>query len=622
MPRSLLRWSLPLVPVVSLVPPVFLAPLLAAALAAGCAAPSAPEAPARSSHTVSLPLGSGACGPAADRVVRAVDDVHALRVYLTQRASDGETRLAYAGDASLRPDGALDLGGLPEGSGYKLEVFGQGASGTWYGMRPSVDIAADSSAPLDLLLTRLGTFSQVTVDTSFTNVLFPATVELGDGRVMVSGGFQDVSEQEVGNPSRQWFILDPRTGTLDAKGTVPDGQQRGAHTMVYLPTTNEVLFVGGARRLKVDTTRPFPVTYSKSQGNGVSQGLVFSVTDQRFAPLSDDHVMKTGIKALGRAFPRAAVLPNGTVVVTGGGEWPTDNDTDFRRVSVFDPADGGRFLSTPGLTTLAARAGHSMTFLGQGADGAELLLWGGVPDGEEVAEVLTVSRAEDGTVSGTAAPVVIEGETPPHTFFQVLTPLGGNRFLATGGARPDASDGGRLGAPQDDEAWLVTYGEPGGQPTVTLDAVPGLGAGRVFHGAMPTADHGSVFVLGGFAGDKALDHDKVMRFDTGEMRWDVAPETGAFLGRGAHAVVPMVNGKALLVGGESALANKGDVSCGYVEVFTPSSITAPTGTAPGSGGGCAGAGGGGPASPWLPGLALALLAAWTRARRRRVAPHG
>ncbi len=594
--------------------PFTLATLALGALPTACAAPEAPSPSAASTHTASRALGSGACGPAEADVVRAVDDVRSLRVYLTERASDGEQRLAYAGDASLRSDGSVDLGGLPEGTGYKLEVFGEGASGTWYGMRPSVDIRANGGGPLDILLTRLGTFSQVTVDTSFTNVLFPATVELGDGRVMVSGGFQDVSNQGIGNPSRQWFILDPRTGTLDAKGTVPDGQQRGAHTMVYLPTTNEVLFVGGARQLKVDTTRPFPVTYSKSQGNGVSQGLVFSVTDQRFEPLSDAHVMKTGIKALGRAFPRAAALPDGTVVVTGGGEWPADNDTDFRRVSVYDPADGGRFLATPSLMTLAARAGHSMVFLGQGPDGAKLLLWGGVPSDQEMAEVLTVVRSEDGNVTGTSTPVVIEGEPAPHTYFQVLTPLGGNRFLATGGARPDPNDPSHLAAPQDDEAWLLSYGEPGGQPTITLDALPGLGAGRVFHGAMPTADRGSVFVLGGFAGDKALDHDKVMRLDTAELRWEVAPETGAFLGRGAHAVVPMVNGKGLLVGGESALADKGDVACGYVEVFTPSSIAPPKGTAPGADGGCAGAGGAD--APWLPALALALLALGARARRR------
>jgi len=123
--------------------PFTLATLALGALPTACAAPEAPSPSAASTHTASRALGSGACGPAEADVVRAVDDVRSLRVYLTERASDGEQRLAYAGDASLRSDGSVDLGGLPEGTGYKLEVFGEGASGTWYGMRPSVDIRAN-----------------------------------------------------------------------------------------------------------------------------------------------------------------------------------------------------------------------------------------------------------------------------------------------------------------------------------------------------------------------------------------------------------------------------------------------------------------------------------------------
>jgi len=480
---------------------------------------------------------------------------------------------------SLKGAAALRVKNIPEGDGREVILFGEGSAFDWYGKDPDVTIARNADNPVDVLFSRYGGFSCVPAPATVNNTTFPASVTLGDGRVLVTGGFTDVVSDGGGsrlaNASDQAFIFDPRTGALEPVGTMGVDQGRAGHAMVYLEQTDQVLIVGGFTALRIDENRAFPFAFDATdKDNARDDYVIFDVATSTFTAGAET-------MRLGRGFPRAHALSDGTAVITGGGPWPFDtNEAGYLDVEIYDAEknDGaGGFLDVKNFRSFYTRAGHSLSFLKNSAEGlTQLLVWGGTTPDRSVghpAEVFRQSGRQREGVNGTFVEVTITNQAPSYTYFHETTPLTGNRFLVTGGA---AWDGGAIQAPRSDEAWLLTYTEDPA-PKLNVQKVPGLGAGRVFHTAV-SSDLVNVAVIGGFIGVEAITIDTIKYFDLGNPTafWTADNNAaGQFAARGGAAGLVVQGGPVALIGGEASVRPQGAVHRATVEVFTPSTLPEP-----------------------------------------------
>ncbi|PIE19443.1 MAG: hypothetical protein CSA66_02335 [Proteobacteria bacterium] len=544
---------------------------------AGC--DEAPVADAPVAVEVTALAGTSCGDPNAPNVgVDPFADIGSLTIAVRGLDPDkGIVETLVRESASLRGATSLRVRNVPEGPDREVILFADGASQDWYANHPSVDIQRNTDNVVSLLLTRYGGLSCVPAPATIPNVVFPAAVDIGHGRVMVSGGFTEVvaagGATKLASPSSAAFIFDSQTGALTPLGSMGDGQGRAAHAMVYLPSAQQVLIVGGLMEMRLDEARAFPYVFDpEDKGHARTDYVIYDIAANTFRAGLDE--MK-----LGRAFPRAHALSDGTAVITGGGPWPFDPDeTDYVEVDIYDPEDNdlqGGLLDVKHLESFYSRAGHSLTYLRSTEEGlSQLLVWGGTTPARSVghpAEVFRQSGRQRDLVNGTFAEVVIVGEPPAYTYFHETTRLTGERFLVTGGAAFD--DG--INAPRPDEAWLLTYVEEP-VPTIQVQKVPGLGVGRVFHSAL-SHDLVNVSVIGGLMGLDAITSDKVMRFDLSEQLnpWQVESANEAFAPRGGQAGVMQLGGTILLVGGEGSMRPQETIQRASVEVFTPTSVTLP-----------------------------------------------
>lgn len=525
-------------------------------------------------------LGDGGCGPAAGEAVNPFDDISSMTVQVTgtDPVSGEENKVLVKRSFSLSGT-SLTVPDVPEGNGHVLEVFGSGSATDWYAKDPSVSVARSQSNRVSLLLTRLGGFSRPEVPTTLTNTIFGASVQIADGRVILSGGFQRVAGGALTSPSGQVFMFDPRTGAISKLGDLPKGT--GGHAMAYLPDSQRIVIVGGGGEgaIRIDEGNDFPFVMERNSAfNDVYICSFDFVNSENSLSCPDESRFTTKVK---RLFPRVYTMTDGLVAITGGGEWQQAAGAEYQSVEIVDPTaneGAGGMLGVKNFRSFAPRAGHSLTFV-RNVDGlAYLLVWGGTPKSDDlpVAEILRQSSLQSDGVDGNFVEVTLTGDDADSldwTYFHQMTRLSGLKFLLTGGAPHDGSG---IGSPKSDTAYLLTYTDDDGlNPVVRVEKVPGLGEGRVFHTAF-SSDFQRVSVLGGLNGTSAVETDKVMFFDSETLGWEVAPESGAFVARGGHTGVQMLNGSVLLSGGEGIFADQGgDVTCNYLQVYTPSNIPRP-----------------------------------------------
>lgn len=491
------------------------------------------------------------------------------------RAWDSTTSLwstLVKSSQSLREGQAVKLARVPEGTGRDVIVFAQGAGKSWYGRDTGVAVKRNSDNAAAMVLTRFGGFSCVPTPTDIVNTTFPSAVTLGDGRILVTGGFTDVSSDGGGTKltaaSNQAFLFDPRTGATEVLPNLGVNQGRAGHTSVFLPSKNRVLILGGMTELTLDESKPFPWVYDPARGR--DDYVIFDVATKTFTAGTDRMTAKRG-------FPRAALLADGTVIITGGGKWPFDPaGTDQIQVDMFDPEDDdgqGGLLDIPPLRTFYWRAGHSLTLLDQAGGLSTLLLWGGTTPDRSLghpAEIFRQSGRQRDGVNGTFIEVQITGEASPFSYFHETTRLSGGRFLVTGGSR---FANGQLQAPEADDAWLLTYSE---LPTPKLQAkkVPGFGAGRVFHTAL-SDDLQKVALVGGWGPIDAA-AQQVASFDLATSTWTAQDAAAALTaGRGGHAAVLTPAGTVFLVGGEASARTAPGTTRLTAEIYTPSTAPVP-----------------------------------------------
>jgi len=509
--------------------------------------------------------------------VNPFTDITSLTVAVRRfDTTSGRYETTVRESASLGGAGSVRIRNVPEGLGQDVIALGRGGQGDWYARDADVSVLRNTDNVIGLLFTRYGGLSCVPTPETTTNTVFPASAVLGDGRVLVTGGFARIEADQLTDASNNAFLFDPRTGEVENLGSMGSGQGRGGHAMVYLPASDRVLIIGGLTRLRLDEDREFPFVFSPSDRDDARDDyVVFDVASKTFTPGVDRMSVK-------RAFPRLHLLADGTALITGGGPWPFDlGEPGYLQVDIYDPErDGGAggLLDVRNFRSFHTRSGHSLTFLQSTAEGlSQLLVWGGTTPERSFfnpAEVFVQSGRQRDGINGTFREVTIYGQVPNFNYFHETTPLTGRRFLVTGGA---VYDGGAMRAPRDDEAWLLRYvDEPG--PGIVVERVPGIGAGRVFHSAF-SSDGVNVTIAGGLGGLDAIATDRVMLFDLGDpgQPWRAAGAgtSGAFGPRGGATAAMLPSGAALLVGGQAAIRPQSTVRRAIAEVFTPPNLPEP-----------------------------------------------
>lgn len=202
---------------------------------------------------------------------------------------------------------------------------------------------------------------------------------LRDGRVLIAGG-SDLASAE---------LFDPKTETFVSIGNMP--VERSYHTATLLKS-GQVLIVGGAQReLKgVDAALLFDPTTSrfavagtlKTNRRGHSASLLndgrvliaggssddpsdaFLNTAEIYDPSTGTFSL-TGLMLKGRESHAATVLPNGSVLISGGRgrNTPSFDVITLAESELFNPATG-RFNPTGSMVT--ARSEHTATLLPSG----------------------------------------------------------------------------------------------------------------------------------------------------------------------------------------------------------------------------------------------------------------
>ncbi|MFO0747410.1 MAG: hypothetical protein U1F43_17345 [Myxococcota bacterium] len=461
---------------------------MAIPLAAACAEGDQPSQPLALQVT---PLTGTSCGDPDSPTPGPDPFSDAGKVTVAVRGIDADSGLfetLVKKTSSIRSGSALNIGRIPEGAEREVVVFAKGSAQSWFGRDTGLDVRRNADTAAAMVLTRYDGFSCAPTPEGVQNTVFPAAVTMGDGRILVAGGFTSIIDDggttKLAGATAAAFVFDPRTGTSTA---IPNGMKpenrRGAATMVWLEGAKKVLVLGGASELTIDEAKAFPFALDVSKA--FDDYLLFDPATNEFSEGTDRMSVK-------RAFARAAALSDGTVLVTGGGAWPFDADDAHLACDVFDPQDNakqGGFLDIPLLRGFYPRAGHSLTFLKTTPEGlSQLLIWGGTTPERSLnhpAEIFKQSGRQQDRINGTFAEVLLVGDPnqpPDFTYFHEVTRLSGQRFLATGGA---PFRDGNIQAPADDESWLLTFSDADA-PTLVVTRVPGLGIGRVFHTALPT----------------------------------------------------------------------------------------------------------------------------------------
>jgi hypothetical protein len=517
----------------------------------------------------------------------------------------------------------VEVGGIPEGRDREVTILAyasRDASGAPVGFARAtgVTIRKGESTPVEAILARLGGVScPATAAAGFRQRVFGTTTPVGGHRVVIAGGFTGVEGDRLVSPDDGIYLYDTKTGVLTRAATL--ARARGAHAAAFIPgagAQGRVVFFGGAASLGWAAGEGFPLGVDAAATGGafsdfelfdVASGalvgaecpdgcLACCTTDGK--PVDSpqpgcDTVTctecvrgSTRSMASGRILAKPAVMSDGFVIVTGGGDFPNHEVSAYRVAEVFDPAancrTGGFQPAATAPRMESIRAGHSLTFIETTEAGRyRFLLWGGTKDAilsggtYSIGETYTESSQQAKQISGVFRQVRISEEDralAPNLYFHSMTALSGKRFLLAGGVRR-AGDG-ALQAPNTDDLYLLTLS---GTDTYTVEIerlANGLDPARWLHTGT-SHDGRHVVLFGGFGGlgGPALADPRVYDTQAGGLVTLVGTSP---LARAGHDGLVLSDDTVLLVGG---LQQAGDLdgSQGLLEVYAPSILDLGTG---------------------------------------------
>lgn len=309
----------------------------------------------------------------------------------------------------------------------------------------------------ELLEASAGSFS-ATGSLTATRAGHTATL-LRDGRVLFVGGYNCARAGEDGI----WAsaeLYDPATGTFSATGSM--SVPREFHTATLLGD-GRVLIAGGLSGSAAVATGGITLASVRTAESSSSVLATAEVYDPVTGTFS-----RTGSMATFRDHHTATLLPDGRVLVTGGGGEGYASSTS---AEVYDPVTG-RFAATGAMRT--GRWLHTATLL---PDGRVLVLGGRSPKDSVYDSAETFDPAA-GRFS--AAGTMGEGRQE-HT----ATLLGDGRVLITGGSWSDG------------QKWRVLSSaemyDPGSR---TFGMIGSIGTPRLSHTAILLPD-GRALIIGG-----------------------------------------------------------------------------------------------------------------------------
>ena len=516
-------------------------------------------------------------------------EISRLRVTLTGPDTAGNQVIVAETDVNVggKETAQVSLGSIPVSMNDNLTLLGyaEGAADddpSWFGRRRQVPILEDQTNAVDILLARFGRFTCLSDATnSFTNRVFAATTRLGDGKVLITGGFEHSTANGsnsslLDGASDKAFLYDPATGTLAPTGLMT--KARAGHAAVYLPlSTGEIVLVfGGATRVTMSLAGGFP--FALADEDGLNDYEVYHLTGDlkgTFTAAGNDKNGNPKQMLLKRAFLAASRLYDNTVLITGGGIWPKDGNPDYQKAEIWSPdADGG----VGGMLELTANRpvmakqhnGAGVAKLEDTKEGlSRYLIVGGTTDTTAAIEVYTQSSAQKEGVSGVFK-VLDAGGNFPALYFPTVTKLKADgakkRFLVVGGATVAS---GKLAAPASN-AYVLSIDAT---DHVTTTVIPTDCSARFFHTASANYEATKVTVLGGFKDLGGTANGDTCFFDLATSKWGgLASGKEAFLTRGGHAAEMLSDDTLLLVGGMVTSDTLATDGAGFLELYAPTTI--------------------------------------------------
>ena len=493
---------------------------------------------------------------------------------------------------------------VPEGDDLEVTCLGftDGDVPALYARGQQILIEKNKTKHLDIKGQALSGFTCVDAPASAPNILFPAVTNLPDGRVLVTGGFTKVKDTqgrlEIYGPSQMAYIYDPATGEMRQAANLMN-RARGAHTAVYIPVTQQVLLIGGSEMLFWDKGgEDFPLYFEKSKVGTVGKTYeLFDTIKEEFVAKADlvdpgeaENEADLMYLSIPRVFPVAVVNNLGSVLVTGGGLWPSaastfEQDVKYQQAELYVPKITGvteaeGFVNNKGVAMLALRTGHSAVLLPTQTKQSVYLFWGGnIHSDQPVAEIYTASSKQlEGDMGTFTQLSFTDGDSyKKRPFFHTMTSLASRRFFLAGGANNSKGD---LKVPSVNDAYLVTVDS---EDVVSTEKIEGLGVGRYLHTAS-SWDNKHVVLMGGFTSetqgeqtifsDSATHDVKVFELLSKTLRSPDADDAMIPRGGGAAAVLP--NNCIFLVGGVDApalgLGESGAPPALLTEVYCPGAI--------------------------------------------------
>jgi len=315
-------------------------------------------------------LVTGGYGPIPDAVLASAELYDPRTGSWTLTGTMTEARNGHT--ATLLPDGRVLVAGSSGGAG------GTVASAELY------DPSSGSWTP---------TGSMIEARAGHTATLLP------DGRVLVAGGYSiSISGGSgVGGTVASAELYDPVTGVWTPTGSMVEA--RAGHTATLLPDGRVLVAGGSSFGITIPGgVEPHPLAsaelYDSGSGSWTPAGNMIEI----------------------RAGHAATLLPDGTVMVAGGGD---EGGATLASAELYDPGSGSW---TPTGNMIEARSGHTATLL---PDGRVLVAGGSDSSGSGLASA-ELYDPSSGTWTATAS--MIEGRGG-HT----ATPLPDGRVLVAGG---------------------------------------------------------------------------------------------------------------------------------------------------------------------------------------------
>lgn len=349
----------------------------------------------------------------------------------------------------------VKIEGLPAGVGNTVTLLGysnDSAEPVWFGRKRDVSIVANRSRTESMVLNRFGSTSCVTPPDGWNERMFSSSVALGDGRILITGGFTgyDSGNSLLTTPSKVAVIYDPTTGKATRVGDMNSARAAHAMAFVSLPEGDRVVVFGGATSARLSFAN-----------NGVPLDLVtgtldsfevFDVENGVFVPAVDENGAEKKM-ALPRAFFSAVSLYDNSILLMGGGAWPFDVDGSYQMPEIWLPtldavaedesATAEETVSTgsvlgigEGLIMNSQHNGAAVTKLEDTEQAlSRYLIVGGAVDSASTVEIFTQSSKQGEGAGGAFKQV---SSTLPRIYFPTLTALrnhpdGAKRFLLSGG---------------------------------------------------------------------------------------------------------------------------------------------------------------------------------------------